>query len=324
VRRREFIGFLGVIAIGSPLAARAQQAMPVVGFLRSTSAALSAPFIAGFRLGLKQAGFIEGENVTVEYRYADNEFDRLPLLAAELIRATPSVIVTSSLGALVLKAATTTIPIVFAGGGDPIQEGLVPSLRRPGGNVTGVTFLAGQLGAKRLELLRQFVPKLTTVGVLIGPGTTEVDMERRDIQSAAQAVGQQVVIIDVQTDRDLETAFATFAQRGVDALLIGSGGFITSKRNEIVALAARHRLPASYSVREFADVGGLMSYGTSIPDAYRQMGVYAGRILKGEKPGDLPVLQSAKFEFIVNLKTAKTLGLEFHPQLLATVDEVIE
>jgi putative ABC transport system substrate-binding protein len=324
VRRRDFITRIGAATAAWPLVARAQQSMPVVGFLRSTSVAVSTPFVAGFRLGLKEAGFTEGQNVVVEYRYADNELDRLPLLAAELIRITPAVIVTTSLGALVVKAATTTIPIVFAGGGDPIKEGLVASLSRPGGNVTGVTFLAGQLGAKRLELLRQFVPKVTTVGVLIGPSTTEVDVERQDIQIAAQAVGQQLVIVDVQTDRDVEAAFATFAQRGADALLVGSGGFITSKRDEIVMLAARHRLPASYSVREFADVGGLMSYGTSIRDAYRQMGVYAGRILNGEKPANLPVLQSAKFEFVVNLKTAKALGLEFHPQLLATVDEVIE
>jgi putative ABC transport system substrate-binding protein len=219
---------------------------------------------------------------------------------------------------------TTTIPIVFGGGGDPIKEGLVASLNRPGGNVTGVTFLAGQLAAKRLGLLRQLVPKATIVGVLVNPGTSETEIERKDVKAAAQTFGQQLVIADVTKDSDIEPAFATFVQRRAGALLVGSGGFLVSNRNGIVALAARHGLPASYSLREFADAGGLMSYGTSITDAYRQMGVYAGRILKGEKPADLPVLQSSKFEFVINLKTAKTLGLEIHPQLLATADEVIE
>ncbi len=325
MRRREFIAGLGGAAVVGPRGARGQQAaMPVVGFLRGTSGAVSTRFVASFRQGMKEAGFIEGQNVAVEYRYADNRSDQLPLLAAELIRRSPAVIVANTTAALAAKAATTTIPIVFGGGGDPIKDGLVASLNRPGGNVTGVTFLAGQLAGKRLELLRQLVPKATVVGVLVNTDMDETLTERKDVEVAAQTIGQQLVVVDVRADRDIEPAFATFVQRGAGALLVGSGGFLLSNQKAIVGLAARHRLPASYSLREFADAGGLMSYGTSITDAYRQMGVYAGRILKGEKPGELPVMQSSKFEFVINLKTAKALGLEFHPQLLATADEVIE
>ena len=323
MRRRTFLGALGGVAAW-PVVARAQQVMPVVGFLRPTSGAVSTSHVASFRQGLKEAGFVEGQNVVVEYRFADNQPDRLPLLVAELIRHKPAVIVAATTAALVVKSATTTIPIVFAGGGDPIKEGLVASLNRPGGNITGVTFLAGQLAAKRLELLRQLVPKATMVGVLVNPVTPETETERNDVQTAAQTLGQQLIIVDVSTGGDIAQAFATFVQRGADALLVGTGSFMFSYRERIAALAARHGLPASYSLREFAEVGGLMSYGTSLTDAYRQMGVYAGRIIKGEKPADLPVVQSTKFEFVINLKTAKALGLEFHPQLLATADEVIE
>jgi putative ABC transport system substrate-binding protein len=323
MRRRDAIRMLGGVVV-LPFAARAQQAMPVIGLLRSTSGAVSVPFVASFRRGLKEAGFVEGQNVVVEYRYADNQFERLPMLAAELVRRTPAVIVANSNAALAARAATSTIPIVFGGGGDPIKEGLVASLNRPGGNVTGVTFLAGQLAAKRLELLRQLVPKAAAVGVLVFPDTAETEAERKDVQAAAQTVGQQLIIADVRVDRDIEPAFATLVQRGAGALLVGSGGFLVSNQKQVVALAARHGLPSSYSLREFADAGGLMSYGTSITDAYRQIGLYAGRILKGEKPADLPVLQATKFEFVINLKTAQVLGLEIHPQLLATADEVIE
>ena len=268
---------------------------------------------------------MEGRNVVIEYRSADNQRDRLPALVADLLGWPVSLIAGDNVAALAAKAATKTIPIVFAGGGDPVQEGLVASLNRPGGNVTGVNFFAGVLGPKRLELLLQLVPKATTIAVLVNPNTTETEAERRDVQAAARAIGRQLIMLDVSSDRDVELAFATFAQRGAGALLIGSGGFLnSSKRERLVALAARHRLPAVYAVREAVVSGGLMSYGPSITDAYRQVGVYTGRILKGEKPADLPVMQSTKFQLVLNLKTAKTLGLDVPPTLLALADEVIE
>jgi ABC-type uncharacterized transport system substrate-binding protein len=324
MRRRDFIAVIAGSA-AMPIAARAQQApMPVIGFLRNTSLADSAHLVAAFRQGLKETGFVEGQNVAIEYRYADNQADRLPALAADLLRLPVAMIAGTSTAILVAKNATTTVPLLFAGGGDPVKDGLVASLNRPGGHVTGVNFFAGVLGAKRLELLRQLVPKATTIAVLVSPSTTETQTERNDVQVAAQAMGQQLIIIDVSSERDFEAAFAKFIQRGAGALLVGTGSLMNSYRHRIVALAARHALPASYALREFAMAGGLMSYGSSIVDAYRQVGVYAGRILKGEKPADMPVMQSSKFEFVINLKTARTLGLEFNPQLLSVADELIE
>jgi putative ABC transport system substrate-binding protein len=325
MRRRDFITLIGGAAAAWPLAARAQQsAMPAIGFLRSTSPTDSTPLVTALRDGLKATGFVEGQNVAIEFRYAEGRNDRLPALAADLIHRPVAVIVGNNAAAHAAQAATSTVPIVFAYGGDPVKDGLVASLNRPGGNVTGVVFIQGALGAKRLELLRQIVPKATTIAVLVNPNSPEAMSERSDVQAAALAIGQQLLVLDVSNDRDIETAFATFVQRGANALLVGTGAFTYSHRERIVALAAHHTLPASYGLREFADAGGLMSYAASITEAYRQAGIYAGRILKGEKPANLPVMQSTKFQFVINLKTAKTLGLKISPTLLALTDEVIE
>jgi ABC-type uncharacterized transport system substrate-binding protein len=325
MKRREFITLLGGAAAAWPLAARAQQAtMPVIGFLRSTSLAVSTPMIAGFRQGLTAAGFTEGQNVAIEYRYADNQPERLPGLVAELIRLPVAVIVANGNAALAAKAATTTVPIVFATGSDPVVDGLVPSLNRPGGNVTGVSFVAGLLGAKRLEMLRQLVPTAATIAMLVGIETLEARVERRDVELAAQALGQQLIIAPVSSEGELDGAFTSIVERGAKALLVGAGALLTSNRGRIVALATRHAIPAIYALREFVEAGGLMSYGASIVEAYRQVGIYAGRVLKGEKPADLPVMQSTKFELVINLKAARALGLTVPPTLLATADEVIE
>jgi putative ABC transport system substrate-binding protein len=324
MRRRDFIALIGGAAAW-PLAARAQQAaMPVVGFVRSESLADATNLVTAFRQGLKEAGFVEGQNVTVEYRSGEGQRERLQSVVAELIRRPVTAIAGNSVAMLAAKAATATIPVVFASGGDPVQQGLVASLNRPGGNVTGIVFLSGTLGTKRLELLRQIAPKATAIGMLANPNTTETETERTDVQAAAQAIGMQLIVADVSSDRDIEPALAALVQRGVGALLVGAGGFMTSHRERIVALATRHALPAMYGLREFVAAGGLMSYGTSITDAFRQVGVYTGRILKGEKPADLPVMQSTKFDLVINLKTAKTIGLTIPPTLLALADEVIE
>jgi putative tryptophan/tyrosine transport system substrate-binding protein len=325
VRRREFITLLGSGAIAWPLVARAQQAgMPVIGFLRSTSLAVSTPMVTGFRQGLATAGFTEGQNVAIEYRYADNQPERLPGLVAELIRLPAAVIVANLNAALAAKAATTTVPIVFATGSDPVVDGLVTSLNRPGGNLTGVSFVSGLLGAKRLEMLRQLVPAAATIAMLVGTDTLEARIERRDVELAAQALGQQLMIAPFTSEGELDGAFTSIVQRGAKALLVGTGPLSTSNRERLVALAARHAIPAIYALREFVEAGGLMSYGASIVEAYRQAGICAGRVLKGEKPADLPVMQSTKFTLVINLKTAKALGLSMPPTLLAVTDEVIE
>jgi ABC-type uncharacterized transport system substrate-binding protein len=322
MRRREFITLLGGAAAAWPLAARAQQpAMPVVGFLRS--GALTEDRLTAFRQGLKEAGFVEGRDVAIEYRSAEDQ-DRLPLLVADLLRRPVALIVGNTPSALAAKAATTTVPIVFMTGGDPVKDGLVARLNRPGGNVTGISFFTAELGAKQLGLLRELRPGAAPIAVLVDPKWPFTKRFVSELQAAALAVGQQLIVLDVSSDREIETAFTTLVQRGAVALHAGIGGFMSSRRERIVALAGRHRIPAIYVWREAVAAGGLMSYAPSIIDTYRQAGIYAGRILKGEKPGDLPVMLPTKFEFVINLKTAKALGLEVPDRLLIAADEVIK
>ncbi len=325
MKRREFITLVGGAAVAWQRPAYAQhKAFPIVGFLRSAALVDVSHWVTAFGQGLKEAGMVEGQNVTVEYHSAENRKDRLQRLAAEMTGRPVDLIFGDNNAALVAKSLTTTVPIVFAGGGDPVQQGLVASLNRPGGNVTGVSFFGGVLGSKRLELLRQVAPRAKAIGMLVNPGTPTTEAERSDVQAAARAIGQELVIFDASTDRDIENAFTAFAQRGVGALLVGGGPFMTSRREKIIPLADRHALPAIYVQRESVTAGGLMSYGSNITDAYRLAGLYAGRILKGEKPADLPVVQPTKFEFVLNLKAAKAIGLDVPDRLLALADEVIE
>jgi len=319
MRRRQFITLLGGAAAAWPLAARAQQtAMPVVGFFYSGTLTDVPHFVAAFRQGLKEAGFIEGQNVAIEFHSGRGS----PPLVADLLRRQVALIVGNTPSALAAKAATTTVPIVFATGFDPVRNGLVTNLNRPGGNVTGVSFMSVELAAKQLAFLRELRPGAARIAVLVDPKFPTTERFLSEVRVAASAVGQQLIVLDGSSAREIETAFVTLVQRGAGALHVGGG--MLSQRERIIALAARHGIPAIYVLREYVTAGGLMSYGTSMSDAYRQAGIYAGRILKGEKPGDLPVMLPTKFEFAINLKTAKALGLEIPDKLLALADEVIE
>jgi putative ABC transport system substrate-binding protein len=327
MNRREFIMLLGGAAAGWPLAARAQlSAMPVVGFLRSTSANASIDLVAALRRGLAEAGYIEGQNIAIEYRWAEGHNDRLPALAADLVRRQCALIVAGGdAAAHVAKTATTTIPIVFATGEDPVKVGLVSRLNRPGGNITGISFYnSADLESKQLEFLREVVPKAAMIGVLVNPTVAAAQSQESEAQIAARALGLRLFVVNAGSERDFDTAFASLAQQRVEALLIVGNALFTGQRYRLVAVAARYVLPTIYPLREFVTAGGLMSYGGSLTDAYRQVGVYAGRILKGEKPADLPVTLPTKFELVINLQTAKGLGIEIPPMLLARADEVIE
>ena len=328
MRRREFITLLGGAAAAWPLAARAQQpAMPVIGFLHGQSRDAYADRLRGFHRGLKDSGYVEGENVTIVYRWGENQIDRLPALADDLVRRQVAVIAAAGGAAVILaaKAATTTIPIVFTIIDDPVKLGLVASLARPGGNITGINFLSGEVVAKRLELLRELVPAATRVAVLVNP-TNGVDAETtvRDVAAAALTIGFQIQVLNASTSREIETAFATFVREPPDALFVGPDPFFGGRRVQLATLATRHAIPTAYALRDYAEAGGLMSYGANVADAYRQVGDYAGRILKGAKPADLPVVQASKFELVINTVTARMLGLTVPPSLLARADEVIE
>jgi len=324
IKRREFITLLGGAAAW-PLAARAQQsAPPVIGFLSSRSADDSARVVAAFRQGLAETGYVEDRNVVIEFRWAEGQLDRLPALASELVHRPVAVIAALGESGYAAKAATTTIPIVLGSGGDPVELGLVTSLNRPGGNVTGATFLTAQLGAKRLGLLRDLVPGADVVALLINPNTAVGRVQTRDVQQAARALGQNLIVLSGGSDESIEASFVTLSQKRVAALLIGGDPFFDTRRDRLIALALQYRVPAIYQFREYALAGGLMSYGASITDMYHQVGLYVGRVLKGEKPADLPVMQVSKFETVINLKTAKAPGIKISDNLLSLADEVIE
>jgi ABC-type uncharacterized transport system substrate-binding protein len=328
MRRREFITLLGGAAAAWPFAVRAQKkpAMPVIGYLSTRAPDESAHLLAAFRRGLAETGFVEGQNVTIEYRWAQGEYDRLPALAAELVHS-PVIVLAATGGepaALAAKAATATIPVVATFAADPVKQGLVGSLSRPGKNVTGISNLATTLEAKRLGLLHNLVPQAATIGVLLNPTSSTAASQLRDLQEAARTIGLQLHVLRASTDGQIDAAFESVARNHIPALAMAGDPFFNSRRDKLVALAARHAVPSMYSFRDYAVVGGLMSYGIDLPDVYRQIGVYVGRILKGAKPADMPVEQPTKFEFVINLKTAKALGLTVPEGLLNAADEVIE
>ena len=328
MRRRDFIKVIAGSIAARPLAARAQQAdMPVVGYLESGSREPMAQRLASFRNGLSETGFVEGQNVAIEYRWAQNDYGHLPELAADLVRRRVTVIAApgSIQGSLAAKAATTTIPIVFSTGFDPVKIGLVASLNRPGANVTGVISMTSALGAKQLEFLRELLPKGSRFAVLANPNNDKTELVIiKELRTAALSLGREIDVFDAGTNLDIDTAFASLAQKRIDALLVTPDPLFSNRRVQLVTLATHYRIPTIYFSREFADAGGLMSYGSNQMDMYRQVGIYTGRILKGQKPADLPVLQATKFELVINQQTAKTLGLEVPPKLLALADEVIE
>jgi putative tryptophan/tyrosine transport system substrate-binding protein len=327
VRRREFLGLIGATAAGWPIVVSAQQpATPVIGFLSSLARNERPNLADAFRRGLNEAGYVEGRNIAVEYRYADNQYDRLPALAAELVDRKVAVIAATGGGNSILaaKAATTTVPIVFTYGADPVREGYVASLNRPGGNITGVTFFNPLLSAKSLELLDDLVPAPAVIGLMINPRNRESERVLNGAQEAARTLGRELLVLNASTASEIDLVFASLRQRRAGGLFVGGDPFVTTRRQQIVALAARDAIPAVYANRDFVVEGGLMSYGNDVADAYRRAALYVGRILKGDKPAQLPVDQATKFELLINLKTAKALGLTFPPTLLARADEVIE